>query len=120
MKEVCVKKMNKHKLSNGEIIVLLIIIFSLLSAVSSVFITGRIISNQNKEIYNDPWSKECKKGEYFIIENNSNFCEPMRECLSDDDCNYLNMDKNPQRKGICKNNKCEVLCGRGIMASCVN
>ncbi len=74
----------------------------------------------------DYWSERCPAEEYGIYNdslgvNETNFfisCEPLRNCSSNMDCDYLAIGKLPPRSGVCLGGSCKAYCGSGILQEC--
>jgi hypothetical protein len=92
--------------------------FALLAAF--LLLASGCASKEEKTTYKrDTWSLNCPEGAYSVVSDEDGYvCSPLRSCVDDDDCVYLQLDKVPPRVGKCVENKCKAYCGSGDPWEC--
>jgi|WetSurMetagenome_2_1015567.scaffolds.fasta_scaffold07499_6 hypothetical protein len=81
--------------------------------------SGCAAEKQKTSFKRDKWSETCPDGSYSVLDDDEGYvCAPLRTCIEDADCKYLELNKVPPRVGKCVERKCKAYCGSGTEWEC--
>jgi hypothetical protein len=81
--------------------------------------SGCAAEKQKTSFKRDTWSETCPEGSYSVMDDDEGYvCAPLRTCIEDADCKYLELNKMPPRVGRCVDKKCKAYCGSGTEWEC--